>query len=136
MSRGKVNGLIAACDAVISLHRSEGFGLILAEAMYLGKPVIATGWSGNMDFMTSSNSCVVPYELVTLERDHGYYKAGQRWAEPDVDAAASFLRRLVEEPAWAAEIGARGSRTIRTEFSPAAAGNRYRRRLASLGLMD
>ena len=53
LPRARVNGLLAACDAVVSLHRSEGFGLILAEAMYLGKPVVATGWSGNMDFMNS-----------------------------------------------------------------------------------
>ncbi|HEX7808698.1 MAG TPA: glycosyltransferase, partial [Thermoanaerobaculia bacterium] len=70
LSRARVNGLIAACDGVVSLHHSEGFGLILAEAMALAKPVVATAWSGNTDFMNGANSCPVNYELVTLERDH------------------------------------------------------------------
>ena len=82
LSRARVNGLLASSDAVISLHRSEGFGLILAEAMSLGKPVIATGWSGNMDFMNAGNSCAVAYELVTLDRTIGNYQEGQQWAEP------------------------------------------------------
>jgi glycosyltransferase involved in cell wall biosynthesis len=136
LPRGEVNGLLAACDAVVSLHHSEGFGLILAEAMALGKPVIATGWSGNMDFMNGSNSCPVGYELVTLDRTFGYYQAGQQWAEPDVDHAAHLMRRVCEDAQWRTELGERARQTIRSQFSPAAAGLRYRRRLAFLGLME
>ncbi len=132
LSRARVNGLLAACDGVVSLHRSEGFGLILAEAMALGKPVIATAWSGNMDFMNAGNSCPVNYELIALDRDHGYYSAGQRWAEADVDHAAHFMRLLVEDDETRKRLGARARATIRTEFSPAAAGERYRQRLAFL----
>ena len=135
LSRARVNGLISACDSVVSLHRSEGFGLILAEAMYLGKPVVATGWSGNMDFMNSGNSCPIAYELVTLDRTHHYYAAGQQWAEPDIDHAAHLMRRVFEDPDFRTQISERGRETIRSQFSPAAAGLRYRKRLAFLGLM-
>jgi glycosyltransferase involved in cell wall biosynthesis len=136
LTRERVNGLIAACDGVLSLHRSEGFGLILAEAMSLGKPVVATGWSGNMDFMTASNSCPVDYELVTLGRDHGHYQAGQQWAEPDVGHAARLLRRLFDDADFRARIGERAQETMRGRFSPEEAGQRMRRRLAFLGLAD
>jgi glycosyltransferase involved in cell wall biosynthesis len=135
LPRARVNGLLASCDAVVSLHRSEGFGLILAEAMDLGKPVVATGWSGNMDFMSTRNSCPVGYELVTLDRDEGLYAAGQQWAEPDVDHAAHFMRRLFEDSRYRTEIGERARTTIRTQFSPEVAGRRYRQRLEFLGLV-
>jgi len=136
ISRARLNGLLASCHGVVSLHRAEGFGLILAEAMFLGKPVVATGWSGNMDFMNSGNSCLVAYELVTLDRPYGDYPAGQQWAEPDSDHAAQLMRRIVDDKAWRTELGRRGSETIRTQFSHAAAGLRYRRRLTFLGLME
>ena len=136
LPRGEVNGLIAACDAVVSLHRAEGFGLVLAEAMELGKPVVATGWSGNVDFMNAGNSCPVSYELVPIERDYGPYTAGSRWAKPDVDHAAWYMSRLVDDSDYRQTISRRGRETIRTEFSPEVAGWRYRRRLARLGLVD
>jgi glycosyltransferase involved in cell wall biosynthesis len=136
LPRARVNGLLAACDGVLSLHRAEGFGLMLAEAMSLGKPVVATGWSGNMDFMTATNSCPVDYELVTLDRNYGHYQIGQQWAEPDVDHAARLLRRLFDDEAFRAGIGERARETMRSRFSPATAGLRYRRRLAFLGLVD
>jgi glycosyltransferase involved in cell wall biosynthesis len=130
LPRPRVNGLLAACDSVVSLHRSEGFGLILAEAMYLGKPVVATGWSGNMDFMTSANSCPVAYELVTLARTYGPYRAGQQWADPDIDDAARLMRRVFDDAYFRTEISTRARDTIRSQFSAAAAGARYRDRLA------
>lgn len=135
LSRARTNGLLAACDSVVSLHRSEGFGLILAEAMYLGKPVVATGWSGNMDFMSSTNSCPVAYKLVTLDQTYPPYEAGQQWAEPDVDDAAQSMRRIVEDAVFRRQIGEQGRQTIRSRFSPEAAGMRYRRRLELLGMV-
>jgi glycosyltransferase involved in cell wall biosynthesis len=136
LPRGEVNGLIAACDAVVSLHRAEGFGLVLAEAMALGKPAVATGWSGNVDFMNAGNSCPVGYELVPIERDHGPYTAGSRWAEPDVEHAAWFMSRLVNDSDYRATISRRARETIRSEFSPEIAGQRIRRRLVRLGLVE
>lgn len=136
LSRARVNGLLAACDGIVSLHRSEGFGLILAEAMYLGKPVIATGWSGNMDFMNDRNSCPVDYEIVTLDRMYGSYPAGQHWAEPDIDHAAGFMRRVFNDSEYRTRISERARDTIRSQFSPEAAGLRYRQRLTFLGLMS
>jgi glycosyltransferase involved in cell wall biosynthesis len=130
MSRQDVYDLEATCDAFVSLHRSEGFGLGPAECMRLGKPVVATNWSGNSDFMSAQNSCPVGYELVALERDHGPYEAGQFWADPDVDHAASLMRALVDDPTYAARVGARAQQTMMTEYSPESIGRRYRARLA------
>lgn len=99
----------AAADIVLSLHRSEGFGLVLAEAMMLGKPVVATGWSGNMDFMDASVAMPVPYRLIEARDPRGVYQApGAMWAEPDIEAAAAMLRRLADDPGLRAGIGKRG----------------------------
>ena len=130
MSRAEAAALQGACDVYVSLHRSEGFGLNIAEAMLLGRPVIATGWSGNVDFTTSRNSCLVDYELLTLDRDFGPYRKGSRWADPDLDQAAAYMARLVEDAVFRREIALRGQQTVSTDLSPAALGLRYRRRLA------
>ena len=87
--------LMASCDAYVSLHRSEGFGLTMAEAMTLGKPVIATGYSGNLDFMNSNNSFLVPFEMVPVGPGNDPYPERAVWASPDVAAAASLMRRVV-----------------------------------------
>jgi len=101
--------LTRAADIVMSLHRSEGFGLVPAEAMLLGRPVVATGWSGNLDFMDERSAALVPYHLVPARDPRGVFEAaGAVWAEPDVGAAAGWLRRLADDPALRAELGARG----------------------------
>ncbi|EGF93565.1 lpsE protein [Asticcacaulis biprosthecium C19] len=87
--------LIADCDILISLHRGEGYGLPLAEAMAAGKAVLATGWSGNLEFMTPDNSVPVPYRLVPA--DSGYNGPQAQWADPDIDAAAAALRNLIDD---------------------------------------
>ena len=135
LSREDVYALEWLCDAFVSLHRSEGFGLGLAESMYLGKPAIGTGWSGNMDFMDETNSCPIRYSLVRLERDFGPYRAGQLWADPDLDHAAWCMRRLVEDEALRRRIGSSGRETVRTQLSPTAVGQRYRERLRILALL-
>jgi glycosyltransferase involved in cell wall biosynthesis len=132
LSRQEVYDLESVCDSFISLHRSEGFGLGLAESMYLGKPVIGTNWSGNVDFMDSANSCPVDYELVKITQDHGPYKRGQVWAEADVDHAAWYMRKLVDEPAFRARIAAAGRATIVRDFTPAVVGRQYARRLEGI----
>src|SRR5262249_33966906 len=92
----ELRDLMAACDAYVSLHRSEGTGMTISEAMALGKPVIATGWSGNMDFMNVTNSFPVRYELVELSENIGPYQAGETWAEPSIEHAAELMRLVFE----------------------------------------
>jgi glycosyltransferase involved in cell wall biosynthesis len=130
-----IKELVRLCDGFLSLHRAEGFGRGLAEAMYFGKPVIATGYSGNLDFMNEANSCLVDCTLIPVGTDEYPYGAGQRWAEPDVDQAAWYLRRLVADSTYAADIGQRAAHYIRTYHSFAAIGARHRRRLEHLGLL-
>lgn len=132
VARPELNALLQTADAYVSLHRSEGFGITIAEAMALGKPVVATGWSGNMDFMTRENSCPIDYTLVTLERDYGPYTRGQRWADPDVAQAAAQMTRLITEDGMAAALGARAAHDIRAQLSPLAVGRRIEARLRAL----
>jgi glycosyltransferase involved in cell wall biosynthesis len=122
LSRREVNALYAQCDVYLSLHRSEGYGLTLAEAMTLGKPVIATGYSGNLDFMNQNNSYIVPYTLIELERDYAIYKAGNHWADPDIEAAAAYLRQVYDNPQDAALVGQRAAAYMRTHHSQEAVG--------------
>ncbi|HEX5326312.1 MAG TPA: glycosyltransferase [Acetobacteraceae bacterium] len=104
----EAHALTAAADIVLSLHRSEGFGLVLAEAMLLGKPVVATGWSGNMEFMNDQNAMPVPYRLLPVSDPRRTYQVvGAMWAEPDRAQAAAMLRRLADDPALRAAIGKR-----------------------------
>ena len=136
MSREESWGLIGTCDAVISLHRTEGFGLILAEAMALGKPVIATDYSGNTDFMNPENSYPVGSRLVTLERETGPFPAGSRWAEPDIEQAAAQIRAILRDPEGAKEIGRKGAGDIASRFSPKVVGELMRARLQTLGIVS
>ncbi len=132
LSRADIYALEAACDCFVSLHRSEGFGLAVAEAMYLGKPVISTDWSATSEFVNTSNGCPVRAPLVALERNHGPYAKGSTWADPDPAHAAEYMRRLFADPALCAALGAAARATIESRFSPAAIGTRYRRRLEAI----
>jgi glycosyltransferase involved in cell wall biosynthesis len=132
MGREEIDALLELSDCFISLHRSEGFGLGPAEAMSLGKPVILTNWSGNVDYMTPQNSIGISYELVALGRQYGPYPATQIWAEPDLEEAASWMKRLAKDSALATQIGRLGQRTITKQFSPEAVGKLVHERLSSL----
>ena len=102
-----VHAMMACADIVLSLHRSEGFGLVPAEAMLLGRPVIATGWSGNMDYMTASSAALVGYRLIRAVDPRGVFAApGAMWAEPNHNEAVAQLRRLAGDPAARAALGA------------------------------
>lgn len=93
-------GLIQTSDIYASLHRSEGFGLAIAEAMILGTPVMATNWSGNTDFCTQENSFLVDYTMINVESTHpDFVRAGMSvWADPDIAHAAYILRAVYEDP--------------------------------------
>src|SRR5205823_5484554 len=101
LPRGEVLALLATCDAYVSRHRSEGFGFTMAEAMLLGKPTLATAYSGNLDFMTADNGFLVDYDRVTIAEDLPPYPRGGVWAEPSVAHAAELMRRVVDRPAEA-----------------------------------
>jgi len=106
------HALTACADIVLSLHRSEGFGLVPAEAMLLGRAVIATGWSGNTDFMEAGSAALVGYRLVPARDPRRVFEApGAVWAEPDFGEAASHLVRLADDPAARAALGRRGRET-------------------------
>ncbi len=130
LSRQEMFDLEACCDCLLSLHRAEGFGLGLAEMMCLGKPVIATNWSGNADFMTTENSMPVGYELMPLASDIGPYRAGSLWAEANAHHAAECLLRLANDRALGAALGERAQADMAKNYSPEAIGKLYRRRLA------
>lgn len=131
-SRSASLGLIQLCDCFVSLHRSEGFGLGMAEAMLLGKPVIATGYSGNLDFMNSANSMLVEYGRVEITEDHGNYTKGNFWADPSVDQAASFMRQVFENRAAAAALGGRAKKEMLKTLSLQGAGQRMVERLQEI----
>ena len=107
------NALTACADIVLSLHRSEGLGLVPAEAMMLGVPVVATGWSGTAEFMDASSARLVDYRLVPAIDPRGVFEApGAVWAEADVDCAATYLRELANDPGLRAALGEAGRQMV------------------------
>ena len=116
LSHADLYGLTNACDVYMSLHHGEGFGLGMAEAMLMGKPVIATDWSANTEFCRSGASFPVPYKLVPIKPDE-YFTSMREWAEADVDAAANALRRCYDSPALRRDIGEKGRRFVEEHFS-------------------
>jgi glycosyltransferase involved in cell wall biosynthesis len=122
LSREEMFGLQNSVDCYVSLHRSEGFGLGMAECMYLGKPVIATAYSGNLDFMDRDNSLLVDYRMVPL-RDGDYpYWQGQQWADADIAHAARWMRHVFDDREFAQRIGASAATSIRRTNSKDACG--------------
>ena len=116
--RKKFNALINLVDCYISLHRSEGFGLIPAESMYLGKPVIMTNWSGNLDFTRTDNSCPVDYRLIQVGKRIEVYDSRQLWADPDADQAADYMKKLVSDKTFYKEISQNAAKSIRELYGP------------------
>jgi glycosyltransferase involved in cell wall biosynthesis len=123
--------LVAACDVYVSLHRAEGLGLTIAEAMSLGKPAIATAYSGNLEFMTDENSYLVPYELVPIPPGVSPYPEGAHWADPDLDAAAAAMRAAFDAPSDARARGERGRRELEEQHGLARASRFLDERLAA-----
>ena len=130
LPRGDLLALMNCCDCYVSLHRSEGLGLGMAETMLMGKPVIATGYSGNLDFMNDGNSYLVKYERKASEVDHPPYPKGSVWAYPDEDHAAELMRYVVEHLEEAKAKGAKAKTDLERDLSPAAYAERLKARLA------
>ena len=130
----KFHALIRLVDAYVSLHRSEGFGLIPAEAMCLGKPVIMTNWSGNVDFMTDNNSCGVNYDLVPVDSVYGPYMPNQVWAEPNLEYAAFLMQKLFFDEGYRKRISRNAKKHIREHFSPEFVGKIMKERLLEIGM--
>lgn len=107
--------LTASSDVILSLHRSEGYGLLLAEAIWLGKPTLATGWSSNVEFMDPASSQLVEHTLVPVEGDGLIYRTG-RWADADIDDAAAKLARMIADDAWRADLAAATARNGHVSF--------------------
>lgn len=117
LSKVGVNSLIKAADVYVSLHRAEGFGLVMAEAMLVGTPTIATNWSANTEFMNKDVACMVGYELVTLESDIGPYKAGNYWAEPDISQAADYMKKLYEDKEYSGQLAEKAKKYADAVFN-------------------
>lgn len=134
MTDNDTKNLVRCCDAFVSLHRAEGFGRGLAEAMYLGKPVVATAYSGNMDFMAAQTAYLVDYKLVPVAPGEYPHSEGQVWADADVAHAARHMAALVDDPVQGRLRGQHASRNIRDLCGYRAAGIRYRDRLDQLAV--
>jgi glycosyltransferase involved in cell wall biosynthesis len=132
LAKAELSKLMNSCDAYAALHRSEGFGQAIAEAMLLEKPVIATGYSGNMEFMTRENSFPVRYALTPIPQDYDPYEKGQVWADPDEAHAAELMRQVHEDRGLAAQKAERAALEIRRAMSPEACGRAMKERLLEL----
>lgn len=131
-SKVEFNSLVACADVYLSLHRAEGFGLVMAEAMLLGTAVVATNWSANTEFMNEQVACMVPAKLVELDRDCYPYQKGSHWADPDEHAAAKMMRKLYENPTKRTVLAAYAKQFAKEKFSQQRAAERIRQRLREL----
>jgi len=132
LTRADTLALLALADCYASLHRAEGLGLGLAESMLLGKPVIATNYSGNTDFMTPDTAYLVDYDLVPVGPGVDPYPAEAVWAEARVNHAAALMRQVFDDPAAAKATGERGRRHARALLNPEKFGEKMLARLAEI----
>jgi glycosyltransferase involved in cell wall biosynthesis len=132
VSANDKNAMIASTDCYVSLHRAEGYGLTMAEALCMGRPVIATRYGGNLDFMSERNSWLVDFELIPVGQGNDPYPADAEWADPDVDQATGFMQEIAADPARAAARAQLAAAEMADLHSPRGAGRAMRRRLESI----
>jgi len=130
----RMRGLLSLADCYVSLHRSEGLGLGLAESMYLGKPVIGTAYSGNLEFMNPSNSALVSYELIPVREGEYPFAHQQVWADPNIEEAANYMQRMLSDPGYSSALGKAAAHYIREHHSYAQMGHAMQARLAAIAL--
>ena len=131
-SKKVFNGLVGCVDVYVSLHRAEGFGLVMAEAMLLGTPVIATNWSANTEFMDKNTACMVDAEIVSLDQDCPPYHVGNHWAKPDEEQAAKYMRKLYLEPEYRKGLAERAKQQLSQKLSVQNAALAMKQRLNEL----
>lgn len=129
LEREELYSLMNGCDCFVSLHRSEGFGLTMAEAMYLGKPVIATGYSANTEFMNLNNSFLVRYKLKSTGNEYYYSTDQDYWADPDLTHAAELMEYVYQHQDKAMEVAKRGMEDVKKNLAPAVLGKKIEKRL-------
>lgn len=117
LDKDQVNSLIKQVDVFVSLHRAEGFGLVLAESMLLGTPTIATNWSSNIEFMNSDVACMVDANMISIEKDIGPFKKGNKWADPDLNQAAFYMKKLYEDRDFYQDIARRAKSYVKEKLS-------------------
>lgn len=132
MDKQRLNSLIRLCDVYISLHRSEGFGLVMAEAMSLGVPVVATNWSANTEFMPPETACMVDYRLIPVNNAYQFDNGKLVWADADTHQAAVCLRRLREDAPFRKEKAQAGQQYIRTHVTPEQSAEKMRTRVEEI----
>ncbi len=133
LTEPEIQSLVWLTDCFVSLHRSEGYGFGLAEAMSFGKPVIATAYSGNMDFCTEQAAILIPYRLIGLRSGDYPHWQGQHWADPEVEVATEVMRQLIRDPGYGREIGSRARTYLATDFGYLPTGLRYLNRISQAG---
>jgi glycosyltransferase involved in cell wall biosynthesis len=136
LTREEMYGLIHCADCFVSLHRAEGFGLVIAEAMHSGRPVIVTNYSGNTDFTHPDNALLVDYKLIPVGPGCAPYDPGSVWADPDVEQAAAHMRSIAANADLRARLASAASAFVRAALSPAAVGQKMRERLEALRDLD
>jgi len=132
LGRNEVVSLVSKVDCFVSLHRSEGFGLGITEAMLYKTPVIVTGWSGNMEFCNDENSLLVDYDLVKLKETYGPYRAGQTWAEPNVQHASKLMRQVFENEDIRTRLVDNAHSSVLLKLSPKIIGQSLKEHLTSI----
>ena len=126
LTKVEINSLIKTVDVFVSLHRAEGFGLVLAEAMIVGTPTIATNWSANTEFMTKDVACMVDQEDILP------FRKGYKWADPDINQAAEYMKKLYEDKEYYNEIKTKATEYVLDKLSMKRAVELVERRLAEI----
>lgn len=128
----EVNSMLRDVDAYVSLHRSEGFGLTLAESMMLGTPTISTNWSGNVEFQNEDTACMVDYKLVDVGKNIPLFPEGSKWAEASADHAAEYMKKLYSDKEFYNRIKENGLKSINEQLSKESVGKIVNKRINAI----
>jgi glycosyltransferase involved in cell wall biosynthesis len=128
----ETRALMQCADCYVSLHRSEGLGLGMAESMYLGKPVIATAYSGNTEFMNEHNACLIDYQEIAVPHNDYPHAQNQVWAQADIAEAASAMQRMVRDEPWRTSLAKQARADMLEHHSFTKMGNAIAKRLSEI----